>query len=72
METVIGVFASRGGAEKTARELLDKHVPQDEIVFPRPISRSTQSRIRTFPVSAALIVQVERRATQTSHNPVCG
>ena len=33
METAIGVFASRERAEETVRELLDKHVPQDAIVF---------------------------------------
>lgn len=33
METLIGVFASRESAEKTVRELLDKHVPPD-VIFP--------------------------------------
>jgi anti-sigma B factor antagonist len=33
METVLGVFASRERAEETAKELLDKHVPQEAIVF---------------------------------------
>jgi anti-sigma B factor antagonist len=33
METIIGVFASRDRAEETVRELLDKQVPQDTIVF---------------------------------------
>lgn len=33
METVIGVFASRERAEETVKELLEKHVPQDGIVF---------------------------------------
>jgi anti-sigma B factor antagonist len=33
METVIGVFASRERAEESVKELLDKHVPQDTIVF---------------------------------------
>src|SRR5215472_7771091 len=33
METAIGVFASRERAEETLKELLDKRVPQDAIVF---------------------------------------
>ncbi len=33
METVIGVFASRERAEEAVKELLDKHVPQDTIIF---------------------------------------
>ena len=33
METVMGVFASRERAEETVKELLDKHVPQEAIVF---------------------------------------
>ena len=33
METAIGVFASRERAEETVQELLDKHVPQEAIVF---------------------------------------
>jgi len=33
METVIGVFASRERAEETVKELLEKSVPQDAIVF---------------------------------------
>ena len=33
METVMGVFASRERAEETVKELLDKRVPQDAIVF---------------------------------------
>jgi len=33
METVMGVFASRERAEETAKELLDKRVPQDAILF---------------------------------------
>jgi anti-sigma B factor antagonist len=33
METVIGVFASRERAEETVKELLEKRVPQDAIVF---------------------------------------
>jgi anti-sigma B factor antagonist len=33
METIIGVFASRDRAEETVKELLDKRVPQDAIVF---------------------------------------
>ncbi len=33
METVIGVFVSRERAEETVKELLEKHVPQDSIVF---------------------------------------
>lgn len=33
METVIGVFASRERAEESVKELLDKHVPQDTIIF---------------------------------------
>jgi anti-sigma B factor antagonist len=33
METVIGVFASRKRAEESMKELLDKHVPQDTIIF---------------------------------------
>ncbi len=33
METVLGLFASRERAEETAKELLDKHVPQEAIVF---------------------------------------
>jgi anti-sigma B factor antagonist len=33
METVMGVFTSRERAEETAKELLDKRVPQDAIVF---------------------------------------
>jgi anti-sigma B factor antagonist len=33
METIIGVFASRERAEEAVKELLDKQVPQDEIVF---------------------------------------
>jgi anti-sigma B factor antagonist len=33
METVMGVFASREGAEETVKELLNKGVPQDSIVF---------------------------------------
>jgi len=33
METVMSVFASRERAEETVKELLDKHVPQEAIVF---------------------------------------
>jgi anti-sigma B factor antagonist len=33
METVIGVFASRGRAEESVKELLNNHVPQDTIMF---------------------------------------
>jgi anti-sigma B factor antagonist len=33
METVIGVFASRERAEEAVKELLDRYVPQDTIVF---------------------------------------
>jgi len=33
METVIGVFASRERAEESVKALLDKHVPQDTIIF---------------------------------------
>src|ERR1700683_53485 len=33
METVIGVFASRERAEEAVKELLDKHIPQDTIIF---------------------------------------
>jgi hypothetical protein len=33
METVIGVFASRERAEETLKELLEKQVPQEAIVF---------------------------------------
>lgn len=33
METVIGVFASRERAEESVKELIDKHVPQDTIIF---------------------------------------
>jgi anti-sigma B factor antagonist len=33
METIIGVFASRERAEESMKELLDKHVPQDTIIF---------------------------------------
>jgi len=33
METIIGVFASRERAEETVKELLDKRVPQESIVF---------------------------------------
>ena len=33
METVIGVFGSRERAEDAVKELLDKHVPKDSIVF---------------------------------------
>ena len=33
METVIGVFASRERAEETVKELLERDVPQDAIVF---------------------------------------
>jgi anti-sigma B factor antagonist len=33
METVMGVFDSRERAEETVKELLDKHVPQEAIVF---------------------------------------
>lgn len=33
METIIGVFASRDRAEETVKELLNKQVPQDAIVF---------------------------------------
>jgi hypothetical protein len=33
METAIGVFSSRERAEETVKELLEKHVPQDAIVF---------------------------------------
>lgn len=33
METVMGVFASRERAEETVKELLDKHVPQEAMVF---------------------------------------
>jgi anti-sigma B factor antagonist len=33
METVIGVFASRERAEETVKQLIDKHVPQDTIIF---------------------------------------
>jgi len=33
METVMGVFASRERAEETVKELLDKYVPQEAIVF---------------------------------------
>jgi anti-sigma B factor antagonist len=33
METIIGVFASRERAEETVKELLDKRVPQELIVF---------------------------------------
>ena len=33
METVIGVFTSRERAEETVKELLEKDVPQDAIVF---------------------------------------
>jgi len=33
METVMGVFASRERAEETVKELLDRRVPQDAIVF---------------------------------------
>ncbi|HUO15940.1 MAG TPA: STAS domain-containing protein [Verrucomicrobiae bacterium] len=37
METVIGVFHSRGHAENAVRELLEKKIPQESIVF---LSRS--------------------------------
>jgi anti-sigma B factor antagonist len=33
METVIGVFASRERAEAAVKELLERHVPQDTIIF---------------------------------------
>lgn len=33
METSIGVFSSRSRAEEAVRELLEKHVPQDSILF---------------------------------------
>jgi anti-sigma B factor antagonist len=33
METVIGVFASRERAEESVKELIDRHVPQDTIIF---------------------------------------
>ena len=33
METAIGVFGSRERAEEAVKELLDKHVPKDSIVF---------------------------------------
>jgi anti-sigma B factor antagonist len=33
METVIGVFGSRERAEESVKELLDKHVPEDTIIF---------------------------------------
>jgi anti-sigma B factor antagonist len=33
METVIGVFASRERAEAGVKELLERHVPQDTIIF---------------------------------------
>jgi anti-sigma B factor antagonist len=33
METVIGVFASRERAEEAVKELLDRHIPQDTIIF---------------------------------------
>src|SRR5215472_2855664 len=33
METVMGVFASRERAEQTVKDLLDKRVPQEAIVF---------------------------------------
>jgi anti-sigma B factor antagonist len=37
METVIGVFASRERTEEAVKELLDRHVPQNTIIF---LSRS--------------------------------
>jgi len=33
LETAIGVFGSRERAEEAVKELLDKHVPKDSIVF---------------------------------------
>jgi anti-sigma B factor antagonist len=33
METAVGVFGSRERAEEAVKELLDKHVPKDSIVF---------------------------------------
>ncbi|HTW57070.1 MAG TPA: STAS domain-containing protein [Terriglobales bacterium] len=37
METIIGVFSSRGHAENAVRELLEKKIPQESVVF---LSRS--------------------------------
>ena len=59
METLIGVFASRGRAEEAVKELIEKHIPQAA----KTDSNSQQSKLDSYRMRAAMqlgLVAMER------------
>ena len=51
MQSLVGIFSSRAAAERTVRNLLDNHIPQESIIFLS--SQTTETDIASVPTTDA-------------------